>query len=72
MLQPGDMFDIPRLYKRPASEKSTVMQEKALSHSEELFDKADTSKDGKLQPGNIRHILLSSPCIKGPHLRSQW
>lgn len=36
------------------------MQEKALSHVEELFDKADTSKDGKLQLGEIRDILRKS------------
>ena len=35
-------------------------QEKALSHSAELFDRADTSKDGKLQLGEVREILRKS------------
>ena len=35
-------------------------QEKALSRSQELFDQADTSKDGKLQLGEVRDILRKS------------
>lgn len=37
-----------------------VVQEKALSHSEELFDQADVSKDGKLQLSEVRDILRRS------------
>ncbi len=40
--------------------KLVSSQEKALSHAEELVDKADTSKDGKLQLGEIRDILRQS------------
>ncbi|CAL5221824.1 g4081 [Coccomyxa viridis] len=39
---------------------ATIQQEKALSHSQELFDQADTSKDGKLQLGEVRDILRKS------------
>ena len=35
-------------------------QEKALAHSEELFDAADTSKDGRLQLGELRDVLRKS------------
>ena len=41
-------------------ECSAAVQEKALSHSAELFDRADTSKDGKLQLGEVREILRKS------------
>ena len=45
----------------PLALKCTVaVQEKALSHSAELFDAADTSKDGKLQLGEVREILRKS------------
>ncbi len=37
-----------------------LVQEKALSHSEELFDQADVSKDGKLQLSEVRDILRKS------------
>ena len=37
-----------------------LLQEKALSRSQELFDQADTSKDGKLQLGEVRDILRKS------------
>ena len=37
-----------------------LLQESALSHSQELFDQADTSKDGKLQLGEVRDILRKS------------
>lgn len=36
------------------------LQEKALSHSEELFDSADVSKDGRLQLSEVRDILRKS------------
>ncbi|KAK9914887.1 hypothetical protein WJX75_001929 [Coccomyxa subellipsoidea] len=39
---------------------ATIQQEKALSHSEELFDQADVSKDGKLQLSEVRDILRRS------------
>ncbi|CAL8468285.1 g7825 [Coccomyxa elongata] len=39
---------------------ATIQQEKALSHSEELFDAADTSKDGRLQLSEVRSILRKS------------
>lgn len=42
------------------SKRIVAAQEKALSHSAELFDRADTSKDGKLQLGEVREILRKS------------
>ncbi|EIE19302.1 nucleotide-binding domain-containing protein [Coccomyxa subellipsoidea C-169] len=36
------------------------LESKALSHSEELFDQADVSKDGKLQLSEVRDILRKS------------
>ena len=42
------------------SKSIVAAQEKALSHSAELFDRADTSKDGKLQLGEVREILRKS------------
>ena len=49
-----------QLHVHLALECSAAAQEKALSHSAELFDRADTSKDGKLQLGEVREILRKS------------
>ena len=47
-------LEVSRACSRPGA------QEKALAHSEELFDAADTSKDGRLQLGELRDVLRKS------------